>query len=159
MQVTPAKKDHHIAYRSVESKQSKNCLVVKSEIFTEHIIFRRLIIFFDFLKGIQMLPQVDDIYIKGKVIRLISRTEFDQIECAIYVPRMIRWIAKGSQYEWVKLRYYLTNIDKWNKWVRGATRITKLPEIIGNLIPTEKWPSQHTNPYMKMLLDREVSSD
>ncbi len=105
-----------------------------------------------------MFPQVDDIYIKGKIIRLISRIEFDQIECAIYVPRMIRWTTKGSQYEWVKLRYYLTNIDKWNKWVKGAKRITKLPEIIGSLIPNRKkpnWPS-HINPYMKMLLDKGV---
>ena len=83
--------------------------------------------------------EIEDMYIKKKIIRVVSRIEFDQIEYAIYVPRMTRSLGGYKyQYEWVLLRHHLTNLDKWNRWTKKAKKIEKVPEIIGDLIPKRK---------------------
>lgn len=71
----------------------------------------------------EQLPDIDDTYVKGRVIRVVCRTEIAQIEYAI---------LGGNKYEyrWFLLKHYVTDIAKWNKWAKNAKKITEIPEIV-----------------------------
>ena len=70
-----------------------------------------------------MLPEVDDIYEKGRFRRLVTDVTHLEVEYCLYTAEE-RWNQHGpNRVEWLKYRYYATTHKNWNRWVKGAKKL------------------------------------